>query len=267
MIKINGAHRQKAFQIEYSRERTSFLQIKDRKVIHRRVSKARLTQDERNETLDHHYPAPQHQISSGLIPSKKKRRMYDSLNNTSRSIISGPIIVRRAPPPPTTGRLSISPNPKLVDFFENMQITTVLLLILVCFLVLYLVNVFILWRLRPTPINSGTDETYNSYPLQHSVWTYRFWQFFEERCSDVKSNRAFLAKTLKEQIETLFDELHNSVSEQEFNENVGCPLDKDIFVSCNKTKARLINVVFKMANEWMLNKLYTFYKVDLLIYI
>jgi len=77
----------------------------------------------------------------------------------------------------------------------------------------------------------------------------RFWQFFEERCSDVKSNRAFLAKTLKEQIETLFDELHNSVSEQEFNENVGCPLDKDIFVSCNKTKARLINAVFKMANE------------------
>ena len=77
----------------------------------------------------------------------------------------------------------------------------------------------------------------------------RFWHFFEERCSDVKNNRGFFAKTLKEQIETLFDELHNSVSEQEFNANVGCPLDKDIFVSCSKTKARLINAVFKMANE------------------
>lgn len=77
----------------------------------------------------------------------------------------------------------------------------------------------------------------------------RFWQAFEEKCGDLENNRAFLMKTTKEKVETLFSELHASVTQQEFDDKVRCPLSKDIFISCNKTKSKLINIIFKMVSK------------------
>ena len=78
----------------------------------------------------------------------------------------------------------------------------------------------------------------------------KFWDVFDARCTDAKNNRAFLRMTQKEQIGKLFDELHASVSEQEFEKTmVGCSMGKDIFVTCTKTRAKLITLINKLVNE------------------
>ena len=78
----------------------------------------------------------------------------------------------------------------------------------------------------------------------------KFWNAFDARCADAKNNRSFLRMTQKDQIGKLFDELHASVSEQEFEEAiVGCSMGKDIFVTCTKTRAKLIVLMNKMVNK------------------
>ena len=77
----------------------------------------------------------------------------------------------------------------------------------------------------------------------------KFWNTFDQRCLDVKNNRSFIRLSSKEQIKSLFDELHASVTDKEFEEMVGCPMGKEIFVTCTKTRVKLINLVIKLVDN------------------
>ena len=54
---------------------------------------------------------------------------------------------------------------------------------------------------------------------------------------------------MKNKIVGLFDELHNSVTAEEFDGTIDCALGKEIFVSCSKTKLKLINLIYKIVSE------------------
>ena len=92
--------------------------------------------------------------------------MSHSLRNITQTVF----INSNKAPIPKTGRLSFSPNPKLIVLFENIEITVqALLLIIVSFFVLYLVHVLILLRTPSTTINRDPDADYNSYQSEQSV--------------------------------------------------------------------------------------------------
>ena len=77
----------------------------------------------------------------------------------------------------------------------------------------------------------------------------KFWQVSDARCSNPKNYRAFLKMSIKAKIGNLFDELHTSVTVDEFDRKVCCPLGKEIFITCSKTKVKLINKMFKLISK------------------
>ena len=77
----------------------------------------------------------------------------------------------------------------------------------------------------------------------------KFLDAFDLRCLDVKNNRSFIRLSTKEQIKSMFDELHTSVTDKEFEEKVGCSMGKDIFVTCLKTRLKLINLITMMVDD------------------